>query len=569
LPPGGAASLRADARGATLVEYIMLVGLVAMVVLAGFRAFGGTVDGKVERQAACVATLGGECAGQDQGAYDPALPAGTPATAPAPVSEAAAYEQRLRDSLATLDTHFDEIAGDDDRIDEDDLQDARSSSDPDVRDAAAFLLESSSARHALDVGAGRGDVDGDISLDDVRGLSDTLDDASVASLLADTANGEGGRDGDISRDDLAALAADPGAPPETRAWAEARLAEMPEDEGCGGWTSFSCHIGNAGSWAYDTTGLDSVVDHSGLDSAVSWVDESVYQNLPGPVRAAWDFQYGFNVLGPVRAVTGVVDGVGGVLSLGQTYGGNFIDDPIGTTIATAEFATNPFAQAEFAYNLGSAIVSDYAERCPSSATEAGACGFEVAVEVALAVTTGGSGNAATHVDDLRYLRHLDNVDDLSDAARVTNRLDDLPPPPYGWQHVNIGDGPGSRTINCSRCAIAVDSTLDGAPASALGITRDQMIGIDEIATHLGRAPDAWVTQADRAAVHTAVEQWGHGSKGVVYIARDDGSAHVFNVINDQGDIIFVDGQTGRLGDVEFTEHVTDIRILRTNDWTVP
>ena len=96
-----------------------------------------------------------------------------------------------------------------------------------------------------------------------------------------------------------------------------------------------------------------------------------------------------------------------------------------------------------------------------------------------------------------------------------------------------------------------------------------MVGIDRIATYLGRPPDAWVTHADRAGAQQAVEQWGHGSKGVVYIQRDDGTAHVFNVINDQGDILFVDGQTGQLGDLEFTEHVTDIRTLRTNDWTVP
>jgi len=43
---------------------------------------------------------------------------------------------------------------------------------------------------------------------------------------------------------------------------------------------------------------------------------------------------------------------------------------------------------------------------------------------------------------------------------------------------------------------------------------------------------------------------------------------VFNVINDQGDILFVDGQTGRLADIEFNDTVNGIEIIRTNDWTL-
>jgi Flp pilus assembly pilin Flp len=559
--------IRRDDRGANLVEYLIVLGCIALVAFAGWSQFGVTVNDKLIAQADCITTFSG-CEGNPQGAdASPGPAAGTPG--PTEAAAPPSYEEVLRDSLQTLADNFSTIAGDDGRIDEDDLEDALDSSNPDVRAAAQFFLDNPSALHALDVGQGDGDVDGDISREDIAGLQEELTDASLATLLADTANGEGGRDGDVSRDDLEALLEDEGVPQGVRDWAAARLAEMPEDEGgCSGWSDFSCHVGNAGSWAYDVSGLDSVVDHSGLDSAVDWVDENIYQNLPGPVRGLWDFYYGFQVLGPIRAVTGLVDGVGGILSLGQTYGSNLIDDPWGTLTATAEFATNPVAQAEFAWNLGSAIVSDYAERCPSSATEAGACGFEVALEVALALTTGGAGNAASHTDDLRYLRYLDDVDDATDAARVVNRLDDLPQRPFGWQDVNTGAGPGSRTINCSRCVVAVDSTLDGAPTSALGYIDGHERSIDLIATSVGRSPDAWRVVPDRAAIEATVSEWGSGSKGIIYIARDDGTAHVFNVVNDQGDILFIDGQTGRLADVEFTEHVTDYRILRTNDWAI-
>jgi pilus assembly protein Flp/PilA len=49
-----------DDRGASLVEYLVLVGCVAVLVLAGFRAFGTSVRDKASAQAACVSSL--DCA---------------------------------------------------------------------------------------------------------------------------------------------------------------------------------------------------------------------------------------------------------------------------------------------------------------------------------------------------------------------------------------------------------------------------------------------------------------------------------------------------------------------------
>jgi Flp pilus assembly pilin Flp len=44
-------TLLRDQRGANLVEYIILVGVVALIALAGFKVFGERVDTKVKRQA--------------------------------------------------------------------------------------------------------------------------------------------------------------------------------------------------------------------------------------------------------------------------------------------------------------------------------------------------------------------------------------------------------------------------------------------------------------------------------------------------------------------------------------
>jgi Flp pilus assembly pilin Flp len=40
-----------DNRGANLVEYIILVGVIALIALAGFKTFGTSVKGKISEQA--------------------------------------------------------------------------------------------------------------------------------------------------------------------------------------------------------------------------------------------------------------------------------------------------------------------------------------------------------------------------------------------------------------------------------------------------------------------------------------------------------------------------------------
>ena len=50
-------ALLADVRGASLVEYIILVGVVALIALAGFKVFGDKVDAKVKNQASKVSGI--------------------------------------------------------------------------------------------------------------------------------------------------------------------------------------------------------------------------------------------------------------------------------------------------------------------------------------------------------------------------------------------------------------------------------------------------------------------------------------------------------------------------------
>ncbi len=48
-----------DTRGANLVEYIILVGVIALIAIAGFKIFGAKVRGKVDEQAGSVGGING------------------------------------------------------------------------------------------------------------------------------------------------------------------------------------------------------------------------------------------------------------------------------------------------------------------------------------------------------------------------------------------------------------------------------------------------------------------------------------------------------------------------------
>ena len=51
-------SLISDKKGANLVEYIILVGVIALIALAGFKYFGQKVNSKINDQAGRVESIG-------------------------------------------------------------------------------------------------------------------------------------------------------------------------------------------------------------------------------------------------------------------------------------------------------------------------------------------------------------------------------------------------------------------------------------------------------------------------------------------------------------------------------
>jgi len=54
-----AKQLAKDTRGANMVEYIIMVGLIAIIAMAGFRFFGTQIQQKINQQGSTVNTVTG------------------------------------------------------------------------------------------------------------------------------------------------------------------------------------------------------------------------------------------------------------------------------------------------------------------------------------------------------------------------------------------------------------------------------------------------------------------------------------------------------------------------------
>ncbi|MFB7919207.1 DUF6531 domain-containing protein [Streptomyces sp. NPDC056061] len=97
---------------------------------------------------------------------------------------------------------------------------------------------------------------------------------------------------------------------------------------------------------------------------------------------------------------------------------------------------------------------------------------------------------------------------------------------------------GSET-NCRACAVAVDHLLrDGTVSVAPGSLKAGSVApIEQL---YGRTFQASTV----SGIVKEMKEAGHGARGIVYGGRGR-NAHVFNVVNIKGDVIFLDGQQGQ------------------------
>ena len=109
------------------------------------------------------------------------------------------------------------------------------------------------------------------------------------------------------------------------------------------------------------------------------------------------------------------------------------------------------------------------------------------------------------------------------------------------RNVNIGYPGAGRTLNCVKCAEATAHTLSGHPACALpGI-------VAPIAQLEAKVGGRFLPIGSSAAIAAKLTSAGSGSHGIVYgmYKGQRQFGHVFNAVNQNGVIRFLDGQTGK------------------------
>ncbi|HYG83051.1 MAG TPA: RHS repeat-associated core domain-containing protein, partial [Pyrinomonadaceae bacterium] len=177
----------------------------------------------------------------------------------------------------------------------------------------------------------------------------------------------------------------------------------------------------------------------------------------------------------------------------------------------------------------------------------------------------GKGVWRTCKDELRkmkeatYDRWVAGIKEILGSPDVQFALVSLGMP-YGrpWAGVSIGPGaigatevgaaeagsirnvnPTRGTRNCVNCAVATDATLAGRPASALPGNVTPISELERIYNGQFR-PMSSATEIEQTLINS-----GPGSRGIIFGARGPGQyGHVFNGVNQNGVVRFLDGQLG-------------------------
>lgn len=107
--------------------------------------------------------------------------------------------------------------------------------------------------------------------------------------------------------------------------------------------------------------------------------------------------------------------------------------------------------------------------------------------------------------------------------------------------------------NCTHCVATVERQLNGdwleaAPRPRLGRSTQDLIK--------SLPPARRYLYSSYSGLIAKMTQLGDGARGFVHISRPDGTAHVFNVLTTRDGVVFLDGQSGKLGTLE--KNVTGI-----------
>ena len=127
------------------------------------------------------------------------------------------------------------------------------------------------------------------------------------------------------------------------------------------------------------------------------------------------------------------------------------------------------------------------------------------------------------------------------------------------KNVNPGYPAAGRTHNCVNCSVATDATLSGNPASALPVNHQNGVPLSVLEKQYG-TKFKYVSSSE--TITQQMTNAGSGSRGIVFGSYGPGQpGHVFNVVNQNGVVRFLDGQTGKSADLS---QFKSFQLLRTN-----
>jgi RHS repeat-associated protein len=111
--------------------------------------------------------------------------------------------------------------------------------------------------------------------------------------------------------------------------------------------------------------------------------------------------------------------------------------------------------------------------------------------------------------------------------------------PVALQKAVADINPTGSMTNCVNCALALDNTLAGFPTSALpsGVTTVNLQGF---------------TLATKESIEQTLLKAGPGAKGIVF-GTSGNIGHVFNAVNSEGTIYFLDGQIGSAANLAYKQ----------------
>ena len=122
-------------------------------------------------------------------------------------------------------------------------------------------------------------------------------------------------------------------------------------------------------------------------------------------------------------------------------------------------------------------------------------------------------------------------------------------------------------INCQRVALAYEAQRQGYDVEALPALLDRVNDpiFDNGQWKEGFHGQTWTTfgelgkrtkQVEKNIV-SKMQEWGDGSRAIVYVAWKHGDAHVFNIENKGGNVSIFDGQNGK--QYKLGEYISDAK----------